>query len=167
MSDKSRKTAFIVTTVVMAVFTVLAAAAFCRVVTVRLFDPNELSDFRVDGTDFTPLIKIGASITSTLARAVAVSALIAASIIGTLAVWGIFRLCAFKNASAVGKDELIFSCKFFIISSAAVLAIVLACAVVSAILIGSGAPLWSLVFCLFNSLFMLLFYIRKLYRSAA
>ncbi len=167
MNGYPRRTAFIVITVVMAVFTVLAAGVFRNLLTFNLIDPNDVVDVQADGTDFTPLIKIGAVVTSSLVRAAAVAALITASIVGTLAVWGIFRLCAFRNAPAVGKDELIFSRKFFIISSAAVFAAVLACAIVSAVMSGSGAPLWSLVFCLFNSLFTWLFYIRKLHKSAA
>lgn len=166
MSDKARKTAFAIIASVMAVFTVLITGIFCDLVSFTIIEANITDKIYVDGTDFSGLAELGTVITDSIIRMAAAAITVIAVLIITLAVWGIFRLIIFKNAPAVGKDELSFSQRFFLISSAVPVVVTLVYAIACAVQAGCGDSFWSLLLCLPNPLFMWLFYMVKLRKLA-
>lgn len=167
MSEKSRKTAFAVIASVMAVFTVLVTGIFCDLVSFPVIEPNTTDIIYVDGTDFSGLAELGTAVTDLIIRTAAAAITVIAVLIVTFAAWGIFRVVVFKNNSAADKNELIFSRRVFLISSAAPFVVTLVYSIACAVQTGSGEPFWSLLLCLPDPLFMWLFYMMKLRKSAA
>lgn len=166
MNEKTRKTAFTVTASVMAVFMVFVACIFCDLAAFQLLEADKDSNIYVDGTDFSRLVELGTVITDSIIRAAAAAVTVIMAIVIPLAVWGIFRLVVFKNSSSVGKDELSFSRRVFLISSSAALVVTFVYVLVCAVQAASGAPFWTLLLCLPNPLFMWVFYILKLRKTA-
>lgn len=167
MSEKARKTAFAVIASVMALFTVFAAGIICDLAAFPMIDAGEVGELYVDGTDFSGLVELGTVITDSIFRTAAAAVTVIAALIITLAVWLIFRFVVFKNASSVGKNELIFSRRVFLISSAVLVVVTLVYAIVFSVQTASGDPFWALLLCLPDPLFMWIFYMMKLRKLAA
>lgn len=165
MTEKSRKTAFAIIAVILSLITLWIAAGYCSLVAAPLINKDDVGDIRIDGSDWTPIFKLGVGMVNGVIIAVLIVIFLAAELVVMPVTWGVFRYAAFKKNPAVSREEFSRSWKMFLIAAFGTLAAALVFMIVNAVRAKSGAPFSALLFCWQNPLFMWGLYISKLKRS--
>lgn len=162
MAERPRKIAFTIIAAVLSLITLWIAAGFCSLVTEPLLNAGDIDNINIDGSDWTGMFRLGATMVNGVLTAVFILIFGAIEIVITPTAWGIFRCNAFKKNPVVSKKELSYSLKVFLISSFGTLAAALAVMIACAVKAHSGAPFWGLLMCWLNPLLMWAMYISKL-----
>lgn len=144
----TRKKAFSVILVVLALITLSAVASWCSMSSEWR---NVFSEFIFE-TYYIYYLIYGAVYFGVIFGIVTVAASIT---------WFVFGINSIKRFSIISDDELKFSARFFLILSAATFVMSLIIMIVRAVDLNSSVPFAALFCCWQNPLFAWLFYIRR------
>lgn len=164
---KKRFVIFVVLTLISVTFTVIFSLNVCGLTAVKADFADNVDEMIVDGTDFTPIIKTGASLLDIfINEMLPVLMYILFFIVTTLlnlALFGFYRLFGLHGEIEAGAEELRLTRKFFVISALAAAALSAVISLCGVLFGGSSAYcFFSLLLCWQYPLFAWLFCLRKL-----
>ncbi len=159
MNDKLRRDIFTVIAVFFSLITLSATASWCSVSS-EFYNILIEPDY-IDGTDISQGVWIGV-ISYMMFSVLFWGALFVLVTVLTSVVWAVFGFNSINRYSEISLSDFMFSMKFFLISSAGMLAVAAVIVIIRAATLKSGIPFIALLYCWQNPLFMWLFYIRRL-----
>ncbi len=167
MSEKSRKIAFTIIAVLLALITIWIAAGYCSIITSPIINTDEIDKMYVDGSDCTPIVQMGVAFYNFAITLVFTIFFIAVEAIVFPTTWGIFRAVSLRKSPVVTQEEFAFSRKVFLITMLAADGVSFVIMIASAVIAKSGFPFSALFFCWLNPLLMWGIYISKLKKLSA
>lgn len=164
---KKRVIIFTVLSIVSAVFTIIFAASLCELASINTNFADEVGDINIDGSDFTPVFELGASMLDVFMTAIiplifAFFYFVAVSLLN-LATFGFYRAFGLRNVFDADAEELRITRKvygIFSVGATAVTVIISICGV--AFFKATGVCFFGLLLCWQYPLFAWLFCLRRL-----
>ena len=157
MTESFLRKAFTLTAVILSLIALSTAASWCSMA----------SEFTFDVKDYINSLSSEAAASSMiifffLYEAAVFGIMFTAETAITAAVWGILGFNSINKYTIIEEPEYKKSLKVFKISSTATLAAALIIMIIRAVILKSGVPFLALLLCWQNSLFMWVFYVRRL-----